>query len=319
LKRLFAVAALGLALAACGATPGAGQIGVVRTGHSFIAPWTWFNGHGISKVICPGTGWSWPGFGSEVHWYPADSVQRNYTITSESGQGDRKGADVVEVPTQDGVRVGLEGTFYFTTAFNCSVTGVRLLKDFDSRFGIRTFQSSNEGAEALKPYEGEEGWRALLSQVVRPIINNDLRRSIGTVTCPQLVSSCALIHNSSSVSSGGQNNGNLQKVQEAVNANLKTDIASALGNDYFSNISFLLEHVTLPEAIQNEIDKAQAQFAAVGSARAKVAQAKLEAQANEERQHGYEHCPACAQIDELKAIPPNVTTFAPGAGFAVTH
>jgi hypothetical protein len=33
---------------------------------------------------------------------------------------------------------------------------------------------------------------------------------------------------------------------------------------------------------------------------------------------GYENCPACAQIDLLKAIPPSVTTFAPGTGFAVT-
>jgi hypothetical protein len=33
---------------------------------------------------------------------------------------------------------------------------------------------------------------------------------------------------------------------------------------------------------------------------------------------GTEQCPACAQIDTLKAIPPNVTTFAPGSGFAVT-
>ncbi len=42
------------------------------------------------------------------------------------------------------------------------------------------------------------------------------------------------------------------------------------------------------------------------------------AQANEQRQRGYVSCPACAAIDRLKAIPPNVTTYAPGAGFAIT-
>lgn len=49
-----------------------------------------------------------------------------------------------------------------------------------------------------------------------------------------------------------------------------------------------------------------------------AAQAQVEAKANEERQKGYQACPACATIDTLKAIPPTVTTFAPGAGFAIT-
>ena len=41
-------------------------------------------------------------------------------------------------------------------------------------------------------------------------------------------------------------------------------------------------------------------------------------EANRIRQRGYRDCPACARIDELKAIPPSVRTYAPGAGFAVT-
>jgi hypothetical protein len=49
-----------------------------------------------------------------------------------------------------------------------------------------------------------------------------------------------------------------------------------------------------------------------------IASATAEATANSQRQKGDENCPACAQIDLLKAIPPSVTTFAPGAGFAVT-
>jgi len=57
----------------------------------------------------------------------------------------------------------------------------------------------------------------------------------------------------------------------------------------------------------------------VAPAQAKVASATAEAAANSQRQKGYGNCPACTQIDLLKAIPPSVTTFAPpGAGFAVT-
>jgi hypothetical protein len=64
--------------------------------------------------------------------------------------------------------------------------------------------------------------------------------------------------------------------------------------------------------------RTQASFAQIIQAQAKIASATAEAAANSQRQKGYENCPACAQIDLLKAIPPSVTTFAPGTGFAVT-
>ena len=307
-----------LFMVGCAATPNPGEIGVVRNGKAWYDPFDWLDNHNIKKIIIPGAGTSWTGLGSSVHWYPSDTVQRNYTITSEASRGDRPGVDIVEVPTQDGVRVGLEGTFYFTTAFNGTKQGIELVKDFDSRFGVRTFQSNNTG-EALHPYEGQTGWSDFLDQAVRPVINNDLRESIATVTCAELVSSCALVHNQSvTVVANQNNNANIEKVQEAINSNLKTDIQKTLGQNYFSDIQFRLERVSLPGEIQSQIDGAQAQFAAIGTAEAKVKQAKLEAEANEAREKGYKGCPACAQIDELKAIPHSVTTFAPGAGFAVT-
>jgi hypothetical protein len=74
----------------------------------------------------------------------------------------------------------------------------------------------------------------------------------------------------------------------------------------------------VPQAVQDAINRSQAAFAAVTEAQAKVQQAKAEALANQQRQLGYAQCPACAQIDMLKAIPPSVTTFAPGSGFAIT-
>ena len=35
------------------------------------------------------------------------------------------------------------------------------------------------------------------------------------------------------------------------------------------------------------------------------------------RQEGYNACPACAQIDIIKAFPPGLTTYAPGGASAV--
>lgn len=301
--------------------PQPGQIGVVRAGSSFTFVGDWFNGHNILKVVPPNSGSTNIGLGSTVHAYPSDSVQRNYTISATPGAGDLPGVDQVTVPSEDGINMSLEGTFYFTTAFNASPAGEALVKDFDNRFGVRTFALDPNSSMQLYPWQGTDGWEAFLNVVIRPIINNDLRRAIASVSCAQLVSSCALVHSQTvaALQGGASNNQNIQKIQDEINASLQQDIATTLGGkDYFSNIQFLLEHVTLPPRIQDQIEAAQAQYAAVGTAAAQVQQAKLQAQANGLREKGYQNCPACAAIDELKAIPSNVTTFAPGAGFAIT-
>lgn len=303
------------------ATPQAGQIGVVRNGPSAVWIGSWFNGHNVRGVVAPGSGSTYIGLGSTVHYYPDSSVQRQYTISSIANQGDRAGVDFVQVPTQDGVDVTLNGSFYFTTKFDASPQGKASTIAFDNRFGIRTFPVPGTSSE-LYPWEGTDGWAAFLNSVVRPIIDNDLRKAVGSVTCEQLVASCALVHNANALqgvkTTGVGNQATIQAIQTQINSSLEQDIANTLGQDYFSNVQFLLGSVQLPGAVQGEIDNAQAQYAAVATATAQKVQAQQQSEANQIRQQGYASCPACAAIDELKAIPSNVTTFAPGAGFAIT-
>lgn len=309
------------------ATPQGGQIGVVRSGPSGVWVGAWFNGHKIRGVVPPGSGSQYIGLGSEVHYYPADTVQRQYTITSDPGQGDQTGIDYVQVPTNDGIEVRVDGTFFFTTGFNSSPAGVALVKDFDNRFGTRQFNVNANSSNQLFPWEGNAGWEAFLNTVVRPIINNDLRVEIGKYKCAQLQSSCALVYQQSAnaVNTGTSSNATLTQIQNAINSSLESDIKTTLGQDYFQvpgqsqsqGIQFRLADVQLPGTVQNEIENAQAQFAKVGSSRAKVQQAKLDAEANAEREKGYENCPACAEAAVLGSIPSNVTTFAPGGNFAV--
>lgn len=298
-------------------TPQPGQIGVVRAGSSALWIGDWFKGHDIKEIVSPGSGNTDIGLGSIVHAYPADSVQRTYTITADPNQGDQTGVDYVQVPTSDGINVSLEGTFYFTTGFNGTAPGEKLVKDFDNRFGVRTFNPNANSANQLHAYDGNAGWESFLNTVIRPIIDNDLRQEIGKYTCAQLQSACALVYNANAHVGAANNNQTLTQIQNAINASLEADVKSTLGQDYFSQVSFRLSRVTLPGTIQTEIEKAQAQFAAVGTAKAEVQQAQQQAQANEERQRGYALCPACAAIDELKAIPSNVTVYAPGGNTAV--
>ena len=285
---------------------GGGDVAVVRDGGPF-------DDHRVRQTIQPASNLTWIGWWSTVHRYPAQ--QRFYTITADPGRGERTGVDVVHTPTSDGVNVGLEATIYFS--LNLDAQALRL---FDDRFGTRKFRSLD--GVARTPYDGDDGWSGFLDQIVRPVIDNDLREQINRFRCSELISSCALVQNGAgrrvAVTGGRSNNGNFAKVQQAINASLGEDLRRTLGGDFFKGIRFNLVRITLPAKVQRAVDDAQAAFAQVTQAQARVASARADARANRIRQRGYRDCPACATIDELKAIPPSVHTFAPGSGFAVT-
>lgn len=284
-----------------------GEVAVVRNGGMF-------DNNQIRQVIDPASGLTYTGMWSHVHKYPAQ--QRFYTITS-NGNGDRTGVDVVHTPTSDGVDVGIEGTLYFTLNLDHGV-----LRTFDDKYGTRKFRSLD--GTARYAWQGDDGWSGFLDQVVRPVIDNDLREQINSFRCAELVSSCVLVQNGGSQqkvdtnANGQSNNGNIAQVQQAINSSLSTDLSQTLGGSFITGIRFNLVRITLPDKVQSAVNDAQAAFAQVTQAQAKVQQAKADALANRERERGYRDCPACAQIDTLKAIPPNVTTFAPGGNFAIT-
>jgi hypothetical protein len=294
-----------------------GEVGVVRNGG-------WFDNNRVRQVIQPGSGLTWTGLYSITHKYPAQ--QRFYTITADSKRGERTGVDVVNTPSNDGVEMGIEGTIYFTLNLDPKAMAV-----FDNKFGTRQFRGIDGGLRYA--YDGDEGWSSFLDAIVRPVIDNDLRIQINSFRCAELVSSCALVQNGAQsgaqsgatqnagatvAAGGGQaNNTNIAKVQDAVNSSLPKDLADMLGGTFFEGIKFNLARVTLPDAVQAAVSKAQAAYAAVSEAQAKVVQAQADADANKKRQEGYNACPACAQIDIIKALPPGVTTYAPGAGTSV--
>ncbi|MGI5206766.1 SPFH domain-containing protein [Spirillospora sp. CA-108201] len=282
---------------------GGGEIAVIRNGG-------FFDNNRIRQVIDPGSGRVWIGLYSQVHKYPAQ--QRFYTITSDAGKGEESGVDVVTVPSSDGVNMGIEGTLYFTLNQDH-----RALRQFDDKYGTRKFRSAS--GETYNVYDGDKGWSAFLDQIVRPVIDNDLRSQINSFRCAELVSSCALVQNSSApknAQAAGQqaqsNNGNIAKVQNAINTSLATDLEQTLGGKFVTNIHFNLVRVTLPSKVQDAVDRAQAAFAQISEAQAKVASAKAEAAANKARQDGYNKCPTCARIEELKALPQGITVYAPG-------
>lgn len=281
----------------------AGHIAVLRNGG--------FANQNIRGFLTPGSGMTYTGLFSTEHIYPAQ--QQVYTISADPGQGSTPTVDSIDVPSSDGVEITIDGTLYYSLNLDPKALG-----QFDDRYGTQTYVWNGQ---SLHPYDGSNGWNAFINAVVRPTLQNELRTAMSQVSCASVDPACALVKNSTqaaAVASGSTSgDGNLVKIQNQINTELASDLENQLGGDYFQGLRFTISTVTLPPSVQSAIDTAQAAFASVSSAQASVNAAQLQAQANETTQQGYAACPVCGVIAEEKALPPGITTYAPGTGVAV--
>jgi regulator of protease activity HflC (stomatin/prohibitin superfamily) len=297
--------------------------GFARTGPNEVG--VVYNGGPLDKktqrqLIPPSSGLTWTGWLSQdPRLYPSEGSPRRYIITSAPSGGDRVGVDNVRVPTEDGVDVGLEAKISFTTAFTGTADD-KLMKDFDARFGNRTY-TTPAGGGRLHPWEGDEGFGAFLDTEFRPVLDNALRETIGRFKCSELISSCALLsqQNASTLRSGSGDttNANLIQVQQAIAKALNEDLSGNLGGQYFKGVQVIVSAVRLPDQVQKAVDEAQAKFAEVNQSRADLQRAKIRKQVNDTLGRSYENCPACAEIDALKSIPSNVTAISLGGGGSI--
>lgn len=286
-----------------------------------------YNGGPLDKktqrqLIPPASGLTWTGWLSQnPRLYPSEGSPRRYIITSDPGRGDRAGYDLVRIPTADGIDVGLEAKISFTTAFTGDPSD-SLIKEFDARFGNRTYPVPGSG-ERLHPWDGDDGFGAFLDTEFRPVLDNALRQTIGRFRCEQLVSSCALVGNNGSSSkpldssSGAKTNANLLQVQDAIAKSLADDLNGNLGREYFKQVQVIVSGVRLPQQVQTAVDEAQAQFAEVNKSKADLQKARIRKQVNDTLGRSYDNCPACAQIDALKSIPANVNAISLGGSGSI--
>jgi hypothetical protein len=282
-----------------------GHVGVVRNG----APWS---NRAIHQIVGPGAGPVWAGwFSQRPRDYPASQVAHTYTVTADPGRGARSGADVVTVPTKDGVQIGLEGTVFY------HFIGERdqaALKTFDKSIGTRRFPGPDG---SLYPWQGDRGWETMVDAIFRPMLENIVRGELGQFQCAQLVPSCVLIHRASAVNATAGSNApraNIARVEQAIDRALEADLAETLGGDYFWKIHFRIARVSLPANVQTAINIAQASYAGVADTRALARQARYRNQANRLLAETYDKSPALAKVEELKAIPKGSTVILSGAG-----
>lgn len=273
---------------------------------------------GHPQIVPPGSSITWIGAFSKEHPYP--STQRYFKVSSRP---DADSNEVINVPTRDGVTVGVEGTFYFTLN-----TDPAVLAEFDNRYGTRTYPAPtpDDPARQLHAWQGDEGWTAFLNATLGNLVQNDLRREIAKPTCVDLIASCALAQNAAGTDAAAaiaaaQANpaapDKLTEIQNGVNGQFAADVTADLGGAYFTGIRFVISKIALPDNVQNAINDAQAAFAAVTKAQAGKAAAQIDAETAGIRQQGYATCQTCGDIDKLRALPSGLTTYAPGAALAV--
>ena len=302
-----AVLGVALIVAAAGARvaqQNVGYVGVVRNGGPFDA-------RTIRQVLLPGARLTWIGlFSQRPHEYPAATVSRTYTITGDTATPTRPGVDAVTVPTKDGVQVGLEATVFvrFVGESNLAV-----LKRFDVSYGGRRFTGAD--GRSLYPWQGDNGFAAWLDVFFRPVLNYDLRRELGTLQCAELVASCSLVSRGSPLATNVPL-ADADAIARRLSKSLEHDMTATLGQPYFRDIRMRISHVTLPKNVQAAVDNAQAQFAAVNSARAELRQARYRAQGNKLIGDSLNRSPGLATIEALKAIPKGSTVIVSPGGKA---
>ncbi len=300
---------------------------LARTGPNEVA--VVYNGGPLDRkdqrqTIEPSSGLTWTGWLSQnPRNYPGSGSPRRYIITTDASRDEGAGVDVLRVPTADGIDVGLEAKISFNTAFTGAPED-ELLRSFDASFGNRTYPGPN--GSRLNPWSDDDGFAAFLDTEFRPVLVSALRETIGTFRCEQLVSSCSLVGNSRNVSTeasgeavsdGRETNTTLVRVQDAAAENLSESLTRDLGDEYFRDVQIVVSSVRLPQRVQDAVDESQAQFAAVNRSRADLQRARIAKQVNDTLGASYRTCPACAQIDALKAIPDNVNAISLDGGGSI--
>lgn len=234
-------------------------------------------------VIQPGTGAKFYGLLENIYMLPA--TQRNYIVSKTVGQGDEQGADEIDAPSKDHVQFSFEAAVYFKLN-----TSPKVLRRF--------FESICLHDACYK----ESGWNAMLQQFFRPQLNQAVAQEAKKYLKADLYS----------------NPDTLTALNRAVSLNLRDDINSNLGGQFFcgpdstpghcTNFQVVIKNPTPPTAVIEAYTATaaaqQAKAVAQNQGDADIAKAQKEAQAKADAAQGD------ANAQRIRASAPDPT---PGA------
>jgi len=188
------------------------QIGLYYTGGPF-------QGTHFKKLVASGSGAVFVGFQDHVKNLP--SGQRNYIISKNANEGDRKGVDLIRVPAK-GVLMDFEVSVYFKLNTHTNdIPGFR-------GGTIRRFYE-----QICKKYgcddNGGDGWNKMLDQNLRKIIETSLQEKVRPLDVGVLFASSGATSTDTDA---------LRGIQSDIGATLKERVNSVLGGEFFCGPKF---------------------------------------------------------------------------------
>lgn len=172
----------------------------------------------------------------------------------------------VTVTTVDGKKAELQGQVGFRFV---GEKDPAMARDFAEGIGARKYNGN-------RPGEGNDGWEAMLNQLVVPEITATLKEGFGRVYCADFEPACRSIDPRSDVPEADP-----EEVYGAVSGTLQGRVDRKLGDAYLQEIRVRVSKITLPREVQQNIDRVTAEQAKTKSAEQSEQTAKAEARAIE--------------------------------------
>lgn len=206
------VMAAGVLGSACSTAAAVDRIGLYYGGGPI-------EGNHFEKVVRPGSGAVFQGPGDSIVWLPIN--QRNYIVSRNAEEGDRKGDDFIRVPAKGGVDMDFEVSVYFKLN-----TRTDDIKGFEGGTLRRFYE------QICKKYgcASDDGWDTMLNDNFRKLIEASMRQKAFNYTVDELYA------NAEGEASGKSDA--IEKIQTEIAAQIKDNVNTVLGGPYFCGPTF---------------------------------------------------------------------------------
>ena len=223
------------------------------------------DGQQFVKTVNPGTKTKFYGLLESVYELPA--TQRNYIVSKNPGEGDRREADVIQAPSQEGVIFEFEVATYFKLN-----TGDKVVRSFFEQVCLKYHCTDlSEGG----------GWDRMLNDTLRQQLENAIQDQARRFTTDDLAN----------------NPDSLRSIQDAIAPALKQRFSAVIGGEYFCgpgfdrsrpdvcpDFTFIIKKVTAPASIRDNYAAVKASQIAIDQARNEATRKRVEAEGEAARQ-----------------------------------
>ncbi len=212
LTTVGAICLLALLGTSCSSTAAVDKVGLYYTGGMF-------QGQHFKKVVNPGSGATFLGWGDDIKWLP--NGQRNYIVSLNPTEGDRATKDSIIVPAKGGIEMEFEVSVYFK--LNTHTNDI-------PKFNGGTLRKFYEQICRKYNCTSGDGWDKMLNDNLRKIIETSMRQKVFTYTVDELYA------NQEGEASGKEDA--IQKIQVEIATTIKENVNTALGGEFFCGPTF---------------------------------------------------------------------------------